>query len=124
MRGGVMAEALYALTDLRLSLPDMTRKPLLGPAPRIEILKGLRPRYEAHHKVRISDEALASAVELSVRYISDRQLPDKAIDVMDEVGARKHIKNIKYCYNVVFLFHNFMVLTQTDEGRKASHNNF
>jgi ATP-dependent Clp protease ATP-binding subunit ClpC len=59
----------------------------------IEILKGLRPRYEAHHKVRISDEALASAVELSVRYISDRQLPDKAIDVIDEASSRVMLRH-------------------------------
>ena len=57
----------------------------------IEILKGLRPRYEAHHKVRITDEALRAAVDLSVRYISDRQLPDKAIDVIDEAGAAQRI---------------------------------
>jgi len=54
----------------------------------LEILKGLRDRYEAHHRVRYTDEALALAVELSSRYISGRYLPDKAIDVMDEAGAR------------------------------------
>jgi ATP-dependent Clp protease ATP-binding subunit ClpC len=59
----------------------------------IEILKGLRTRYEGHHKVRISDEALASAVELSVRYISDRQLPDKAIDVIDEASSRVMLRH-------------------------------
>jgi len=52
------------------------------------ILKGLRDRYEAHHRVRYTDEALSLAVELSSRYISGRYLPDKAIDVMDEAGAR------------------------------------
>jgi len=54
----------------------------------LEILKGLRDRYEAHHRVRYTDEALSLAVELSSRYISGRYLPDKAIDVMDEAGAR------------------------------------
>jgi ATP-dependent Clp protease ATP-binding subunit ClpC len=54
----------------------------------IEILRGLRPRYEAHHKIKISDEALAAAVRLSQRYISDRQLPDKAIDLIDEAAAK------------------------------------
>jgi len=54
----------------------------------LEILKGLRDRYEAHHRVHYTDEALALAVELSSRYISGRYLPDKAIDVMDEAGAR------------------------------------
>ncbi|MBN1124058.1 MAG: ATP-dependent Clp protease ATP-binding subunit [Sedimentisphaerales bacterium] len=60
----------------------------------IAILKGLRDRYEAHHKVRFSDEALYAAVELSVRYISGRCLPDKAIDVIDESGARVRLKNM------------------------------
>jgi len=59
----------------------------------IEILKGLRPRYEAHHKVRITDEALRAAVDLSVRYISDRQLPDKAIDVIDEASSRVMLRH-------------------------------
>jgi ATP-dependent Clp protease ATP-binding subunit ClpC len=54
----------------------------------LEILMGLRDRYEAHHKVRYTDEALSLAVELSSRYITGRYLPDKAIDVMDEAGAR------------------------------------
>jgi len=54
----------------------------------LEILKGLRDRYEAHHRVQYTDEALEQAVELSVRYISGRFLPDKAIDVMDEAGAK------------------------------------
>ena len=53
-----------------------------------EILKGLRDRYEAHHKVKITDEALLAAVELSDRYISDRFLPDKAIDLMDEAASK------------------------------------
>ncbi|WP_448561644.1 ATP-dependent Clp protease ATP-binding subunit, partial [Trichothermofontia sp.] len=53
----------------------------------IEILRGLRERYEQHHKLKISDEALDAAAKLSNRYISDRYLPDKAIDVMDEAGA-------------------------------------
>jgi len=54
----------------------------------LAILRGLRDRYEAHHRVRYTDEALSIAVELSSRYISGRYLPDKAIDVMDEAGAR------------------------------------
>ncbi|KAF1301542.1 MULTISPECIES: ATP-dependent Clp protease ATP-binding subunit [Enterococcus] len=53
-----------------------------------EILKGLRPRYEKHHGVEISDDALHAAVQLSVRYINSRQLPDKAIDLMDESSAK------------------------------------
>lgn len=58
----------------------------------VEILRGLRDRYEAHHRVQIKDEALVSAVELSDRYISGRCLPDKAIDVIDEAGARVRLK--------------------------------
>src|SRR3954449_8757392 len=58
----------------------------------VEILRGLRDRYEAHHRVQIKDEALASAVEMSDRYISGRCLPDKAIDVIDEAGARVRLK--------------------------------
>ncbi|HEX7449519.1 MAG TPA: ATP-dependent Clp protease ATP-binding subunit [Pirellulales bacterium] len=58
----------------------------------IEILKGLRDRYESHHRVQITDKALESAVELSSRYITGRCLPDKAIDVIDESGARVRLK--------------------------------
>src|SRR6202165_5655749 len=58
----------------------------------IEILRGLRDRYEAHHRVQIKDEALNAAVELSDRYISGRCLPDKAIEVIDEAGARVRLK--------------------------------
>ena len=57
----------------------------------IKILEGLRDRYESHHKVRITDEAIKSAVKLSVRYISDRFLPDKAIDLIDEAASKKRI---------------------------------
>ncbi len=58
----------------------------------ISILRGLKERYENHHKVRILDEAILSAVELSSRYINDRFLPDKAIDLMDEAAARLRIQ--------------------------------
>ncbi|MEZ5405980.1 MAG: ATP-dependent Clp protease ATP-binding subunit [Verrucomicrobiia bacterium] len=57
----------------------------------IQILKGLRPKYEAHHKAKILDESVEAAVKLSDRYLAGRQLPDKAIDVMDEAGARARI---------------------------------
>ncbi|MGE0538035.1 MAG: ATP-dependent Clp protease ATP-binding subunit [Pirellulales bacterium] len=60
----------------------------------IEILKGLRDRYEAHHRVRITDSALESAAELSSRYITGRCLPDKAIDVIDEAGARVRLRTM------------------------------
>ncbi len=58
----------------------------------VEILKGLRDRYESHHRVSITDDALEAAVELSSRYITGRCLPDKAIDVVDEAGARVRLK--------------------------------
>jgi ATP-dependent Clp protease ATP-binding subunit ClpC len=60
----------------------------------IEILKGLRDRYEAHHRVQILDEALRAAVEMSDRYITNRSLPDKAIDVVDEAGARIRLRSM------------------------------
>ncbi|MDJ0320775.1 ATP-dependent Clp protease ATP-binding subunit [Pseudarthrobacter sp. PS3-L1] len=60
----------------------------------IEILKGLRDRYEAHHRVSITDAALVAAANLSQRYISDRFLPDKAIDLIDEAGARLRIRRM------------------------------
>src|SRR5262245_51960560 len=60
----------------------------------IEILKGLRDRYEAHHRVTYTDEAIVAAANLADRYISDRQLPDKAIDLIDEAGSRMRIRRM------------------------------
>jgi len=60
----------------------------------IEILRGLRQRFEEHHGVKYTDDALKSAAELSARHINDRHLPDKAIDVIDEAGARQRLKPI------------------------------
>ena len=67
----------------------------------IRILAGLRDAYEAHHRVRFTDEAIRSAVTLSARYVQDRCLPDKAIDLIDEAGARMHIKNLTIPAEVV-----------------------
>jgi len=61
----------------------------------VEILRGLRDKYEAHHRVQYTDDALIAAVEMSSRYISDRFLPDKAIDVIDEAGARLRMKSMR-----------------------------
>src|SRR6187399_3276835 len=61
----------------------------------IEILKGLRERYEAHHRVTITDQAIVAAANLADRYISDRHLPDKAIDLIDEAGSRLRIKRMQ-----------------------------
>ena len=60
----------------------------------VQILKGVRDKYEAHHRVTISDEAIETAVNLAARYISDRFLPDKAVDLIDEAGARLRIKRM------------------------------
>lgn len=60
----------------------------------LEIIKGLKSRYESHHRVRYTDEAIVEIVNLSDRYISDRFQPDKSIDVMDETGARVHLANV------------------------------
>ncbi|NIM06369.1 MAG: AAA domain-containing protein [Armatimonadetes bacterium] len=60
----------------------------------IEILQGLRPRYEEHHHVKIEDEALKAAAQLSARYLSERFLPDKAIDLVDEAASKRHIESV------------------------------
>ncbi|MEU7614923.1 ATP-dependent Clp protease ATP-binding subunit [Micromonospora rifamycinica] len=71
-------------------------QPVLVPEPDVEdtvaILRGLRDRYEAHHQVRFTDEALVAAAELSDRYVTDRFLPDKAIDLIDQAGARVRLR--------------------------------
>jgi ATP-dependent Clp protease ATP-binding subunit ClpC len=71
-------------------------QPILVPEPTVDdtitILRGLRDRYEAHHQVRYTDEALVAAVELSDRYVTDRFLPDKAIDLIDQAGARVRLR--------------------------------
>lgn len=71
-------------------------QPVFVPEPGVEdtvaILRGLRDRYEAHHQVRFTDEALVVAAELSDRYVTDRYLPDKAIDLMDQAGARVRLR--------------------------------
>ncbi|MDH4180099.1 MAG: AAA family ATPase, partial [Armatimonadota bacterium] len=70
--------------------PVMVEEPTVDET--IDILKGLRARYEAHHRVRIDDSAIVSSARLSARYISDRFLPDKAIDVMDEAASRVRLQ--------------------------------
>ncbi len=70
--------------------PVMVGEPT--PEEAVQILRGLRDKYEAHHKVKITDEALEAAVNLSVRYIADRYLPDKAIDQVDEAASRVRLK--------------------------------
>jgi ATP-dependent Clp protease ATP-binding subunit ClpC len=71
--------------------PVMVDEPTVDQA--IDILFGIRERYEEHHHVKISDEALRAAVDLSVRYVADRALPDKAIDLVDEAGSRVRLRS-------------------------------
>ncbi len=73
--------------------PIKVEQPTVGHT--IEILKGLRDRYETHHRVTITDQALVAAANLADRYIADRQLPDKAIDLIDEAGSRLRIKRMQ-----------------------------
>ncbi|MDH5475389.1 MAG: ATP-dependent Clp protease ATP-binding subunit [Cyclobacteriaceae bacterium] len=73
------------------------------PEETIEILENIKEKYEDHHHVNYTPEAIEACVKLSDRYISDRHLPDKAIDVLDEAGARVHIKNIHVPDNIISL---------------------
>jgi ATP-dependent Clp protease ATP-binding subunit ClpC len=89
-----------------------------NPGETLLILKGLRDRYEAHHRVRITDKALESAVELSARYIA-RVQPDKAIDVMDEAGARVRLKSMTKPPDLTELEHELEKLNaEKDEAVK------
>ena len=72
--------------------PIIVRPPAVPEA--IEIIRGLRPKYEAHHRVKITDEAINLAVKLADRYITERQLPDKAIDVIDEAASRTRLMSM------------------------------
>jgi ATP-dependent Clp protease ATP-binding subunit ClpC len=82
----------------------------------IEILKGLRPRYEAHHKVKIKDEALEAAARLSQRYIADRHLPDKAIDLIDEAASKLRIDTESAPPEVKSLEQKLKQLTNEEEA--------
>ncbi|MEO0483109.1 MAG: ATP-dependent Clp protease ATP-binding subunit, partial [Planctomycetota bacterium] len=87
----------------------------------VEILKGLRDRYEQHHRVRITDEAVEAAVELSGRYITGRVQPDKSIDVIDEAGARVRIKSMTKPPNLADLEADVERLSvEKDEAVKAA----
>jgi ATP-dependent Clp protease ATP-binding subunit ClpA len=94
----------------------------------IKILKGLKPYFEEHHKVRYTNDAIKAAVELSSRYISDRKLPDKAIDVIDEVGAsrmllpankRRKTVTLKDVENVVAMIARIPPKTVSSDDREA-----
>ncbi len=82
----------------------------------IEMLRGLRPRYEAHHKIKISDQALEAAARLSQRYISDRYLPDKAIDLIDEAASKLRIDTESAPPEVKSLEQRLKQLTNEEEA--------
>jgi len=82
----------------------------------LEMLHGLRPRYEAHHKIKISDEALEAAAKLSHRYISDRHLPDKAIDLIDEAASKLRIDTESAPPEVKALEQQLKQLTNEEEA--------
>ena len=87
----------------------------------ISILRGLKERYETHHKVRIKDEAIIAAVELSQRYISDRFLPDKAIDLMDEAASKLRLEMDSVPENVDELYRRIMQLEIEREAIKREN---
>lgn len=82
----------------------------------IEMLKGLRPRYESHHKIQITDAALDAAAQLSDRYVSDRFLPDKAIDLMDEAAAKLRIESESYPPEIKERTHKVRHLADEEEA--------
>jgi ATP-dependent Clp protease ATP-binding subunit ClpA len=97
----------------------------------IKILKGLKPYYEEHHKVRYTSDAIRTAVELAARYINDRKLPDKAIDVIDEVGAsrmllppnkRKKVVTVKDVEEVIAKIARIPAKTVTRDDKTALQN--
>lgn len=90
-----------------------------NPQQAVEILKGLRERYEEHHRVQITDDALEAAVEMSNRYISARCLPDKAIDVIDEAGARVRLKSMVRPPNLKEIEDEIQRLNQAKEDAVA-----
>jgi ATP-dependent Clp protease ATP-binding subunit ClpB len=87
----------------------------------ISILRGLKERYETHHKVRIKDEAIIAAVELSQRYIADRFLPDKAIDLMDEAASKLRLEMDSVPENVDELDRKIMQLEIEREAIKREN---
>ncbi|MGW9134243.1 ATP-dependent Clp protease ATP-binding subunit [Streptomyces sp. NPDC055681] len=91
-----------------------------SPADAVEILRGLQDRYEAHHQVRYTDEALFAAVELSDRYLTDRYLPDKAIDLMDQAGARVRLRSSTRGTNVRALEREVEQLTRDKDQAVAA----
>src|SRR5436189_5779826 len=95
--------------------PVMVEEPTMDEA--VAILFGIRSRYEEHHRVKISDEAVHAAVDLSVRYVADRALPDKAIDLIDEAGSRVRLRSSSAPPNIKEAQHELDEVTrQKDEA--------
>lgn len=94
--------------------PVMTNEP--GEVESIEILRGLRPAYEKHHQVTISDEAIEAAVKMSIRYINDRFLPDKAIDLIDEASAKVKLSSVSLTGELQNLTKQMAVLEEEKEA--------
>ncbi len=94
-----------------------------NPEETIEILTNIKGKYEDHHSVRYSDEAIKACVELSERYMSDRHLPDKAIDILDEAGARVHISNIHVPTEILELEGQIEEI-KTEKNRVVKSQNF
>ena len=87
----------------------------LHPRKHLEILENIKDRYESHHNVNYTHEALKACVELTDRYMSDRFLPDKAIDALDEAGSRVHINNMSVPKEIIDLE------KQLDEVRESKN---
>ena len=109
-RGELQCIGATTLTEYRKhiekdgALERRFQKILVNPPLRdqtLDILKGLKKRYEDHHRIKYTPKALQAAVDLSERYITDKYLPDKAIDVMDEAGSRVHIRDVVIPDNIV-----------------------
>ncbi len=83
----------------------------------LDILNGLKEKYEEHHKVVYTDNAIKLCVELSERYITDKYLPDKAIDVMDEAGARAHLYNMDVPKNIINIENKLQIIRDEKEDR-------
>lgn len=94
-----------------------------SPEETVEILHNIKGKYEDHHSVQYADDAIKACVDLSVRYMSDRHLPDKAIDIMDEAGARVHISNIHVPTEIVDLEAQIEEIKQ-EKNRVVKSQNF
>lgn len=88
----------------------------------VQILMGLRDKYEAHHKLKITDEAIKAAVEMSSRYINDRYLPDKAIDLIDEAASRVRMDNMKLPPDLQRLENEVNSISAEKEGAVRNQN--